>query len=159
MVPQGWALYFLFFLQKLKHHILPNLTKSSNFLPVFFPLKLTGALIGFNTWKVSLEYLIHFFIKEKGLIFSPYTVSPLLWNFAQFLHIKVIMKQQHGIVELTILSGTKVLPERFLLCPVILLKARHAHRANHLQSGIAVFANYFPSPRAIYNGKKGDRKF
>ena len=31
----------------------------------FFLLKLTGALIGFNTWKVSLKYLIHFLLKKR----------------------------------------------------------------------------------------------
>lgn len=159
MVPQGWASYFLFFLQKLKRDILPSLTKSRNFVPVFFPVKINWCSHWFQYLESQSKVLNTLFIKEEGLIFSPDTVSPLLQNFAWFLLIKVIMKQQHGIVELTILSGTKVLPERFLLCPVILLKACHAHRANHVQSGITVFANYFPSPRTIYNGKKGYRKF
>lgn len=65
MVPAGWASYFLFCLQKLKHDILPNLTKSNNFFASFFLLKLTGALIGFNTWKVSLGYLINILLKRR----------------------------------------------------------------------------------------------
>lgn len=138
MVPPGWAQYFLFFLQKLKHDILPNLTKANSFFSSFFPLKLTGALIGFNIWKVSLGYLINFFIKEKGLVSSPCAISPLLQNFALFLLIKVIMRTTawHCGVKnhWCPLRDFKNIILQLHLCLAIALKVCCTHQTNHLQS-------------------------
>lgn len=172
MVPQGWASGFPFFLQKLKCDILPSLTKSSHFfarfLFFFFPVKINWC----SHWLPYLEsqsgVLYKLLLRKQGG--SPF-LSLRSASFALEFCMVPVCKSDHGN---TSTGHCWVENPRWHQSPLweISNPTITCMPSNSVESmpcssgkttsrlfGIRGFAKHFPSPRAIYNGKKRDRKF